>query len=723
MKKFFLTLSLVVTAMAATAVPAKRGIWKTLTLSDGTEVKATLVGDEHGHFWRAEDGKTYVQQSDADYYVSAELSTIVQKASLRRLRVNSRRAKRLAPRRVSMGEQTHYTGKKKGIVILMQFTDTKFKTANNLAKYNDIMNKEGYSTGNFRGSVADYFKAQSGGIFELEFDVVGPYTAANNSRYYGKNDQQGNDTNAEALIVEAVKAADGSVNYADYDWDGDGEVDQVFVLYAGKGEADGGSEDTIWPHMYYLSESNMSLTLDGVKINTYACSNEVDPSGNIEGIGCFCHEFSHCMGFPDFYDTSYSGWFGMSAFDLMDSGSYNGYGFCPAGYTAYEKWMSGWLEPIELTEDTKVENLKAISDGGESYILYNSGNRNEYYMIENRQKKNWDAEIPGKGLMITHVDFDKTIWEENTPNTQITTSSEYYMYYHYKLNDHQRCTIFHADNQDDNQYWNSYEQYYTRTTLNTDLYPSGGNNKLTSTSSPAATLYNANAAGKKVMEKGITEITQNSNGTVSFVFGATEDVGGDDPVVPPTGDYLFYESFDKCNGTGGNDDLWSGTSTARGTFIADNEGWSANSKSGAKECAKFGSSSWKGTATTPSFTVTGTCTLSFKAAPWGTDGTSLTVSVSKGSLKNSTFTMTAEQWKEFSTELTAEGTVTLTFTPSKRFFLDEVKVVAMTTGIQTVDVTPSKVSGVYTLDGRHVGSDFNALPRGLYIVNGKKVVK
>ena len=264
----------------------------------------------------------------------------------------------------------------------MQFKDKSFKAANNLDKYKDIMNMENYTVGSFKGSVSDYFKAQSKNKdgesqFELTFDVVGPYTSAKNLSYYGSNNSNGDDKHPDELIVEAVTAADAEVDFNDYDWDGDGEVDQVFVLYAGNGEADGGAASTIWPHMWELGFTGKSLTLDGVLINTYACSNETKTSGSIEGIGCFCHEFSHCLGFPDFYDTSYSGWYGMGDYDLMCGGSYNGGTFCPAGYNAYEKWMAGWLEPIELTTDQKIENLTPISDAGDAYIIRNSGHSDE----------------------------------------------------------------------------------------------------------------------------------------------------------------------------------------------------------------------------------------------------------------------------------------------------------------------------------------------------------
>ena len=730
MKKVLLSLTLMAMTMTMMAIPAKKGVTKMLTLADGTTVQAQLVGDEHGHYWKAEDGKAYIQTGASDVYQEVEAAPIVEKANVRRAQVNALRSQRAGSRRVSIGEQTHYTGKKKGLVILMQFKDTKFKSANNLAKYKRILNEENYSEGNFKGSVADYFKAQSGGIFELNFDVVGPYTAANNASFYGANTASGDDKNPDSLIVEAVKAAhndaEANLNFRDYDWDGDGEVDQVFILYAGKGEADGGAANTIWPHMYYLSASGKAQTIDGVVVNTYACSNEImsDSNGSIEGIGCFCHEFSHCMGFPDFYDTSYSGWFGMGKWDLMCGGSYNGDTFQPAGYTAYEKWMSGWLEPIELTEDVTVENLKPTSDGGDAYILYNSGHRDEYYMIENRQLKGWDASLPGSGLMITHVDFDKTIWEENNPNTKVTqqTVNEYAQEgYTIHKNDHQRCTLIRANNK-------SSEDSY-----NTDLYPYNKLDSLTATSKPAASLYNKNAAGTKYMEKGITKIKKNSDGTMSFVYGSVS--GGDDeePIVVPgnpvEGD--FYESFDQCEGTGGNDNKWN-QQIANATFAPDHEGWTAEGDKsyGADKCAKFGTSpqgngAVAGSATTPAIALNGTATLTFKAGAWDgkSDGTTLSLSVKGGSIDKNSVTLTKGSFGDYEATVTGNGTVKITFAIDKgRFFLDEVKVKSNATAIKTVEAATS-THRIYTLDGRYVGTDFNLLGRGLYIVDGKKVVK
>ena len=233
---------------------------------------------------------------------------------------------------------------------MVNFSNVSFQASNDSALYVRIANEQNFNEGNFVGSMYDYFYAQSSGLFELTFDVVGPYTANKNYAYYGKDSGgEGYDQHPDELIVEAVTAAhndaDAALNFQDYDWDNDGEVDQVFIVYAGKGQANGGSSSTIWPHMYYLSETNKAQTIDGVKVNTYACSSELNASGAIDGIGTFCHEFSHCMGFPDFYDTAYKGWYGTGDYDLMCGGSYNGNGYQPDGtYRADHRYESGKLE-------------------------------------------------------------------------------------------------------------------------------------------------------------------------------------------------------------------------------------------------------------------------------------------------------------------------------------------------------------------------------------------
>jgi hypothetical protein len=138
---------------------------------------------------------------------------------------------------------------------------------------------------------------------------------------------------------------------------------------------------------------------------------------------------------------------------------------------------------------------------------------------------------------------------------------------------------------------------------------------------------------------------------------------------------IFYESFNRCIGTGGNDGLFKGSSdVASAEFIPDNDGWESMAMTGGARCAKFGNAANDGIVTTPGIMLTGeTLELSFKAAPWSRDDTSLSLSVSgNGQLEQSSFTMTEGQWGKFKTTITGNGRITITFTPGRRFFLDEV---------------------------------------------------
>ena len=516
-RKLFMLSVALLTSITMMAVPAKRGLTRMITLSDGSTVEAKLVGDEFGHFWLADNGQAYVKTTGVNFFTEVNAASIMVQAQSRRSEVNAQRIQRLpgikshgANRRV--GEYGDYTGAKKALVILVNFSDVQFAEAHDNALYQRIANEVGFNEGNFVGSMYDYFYAQSEGKFELTFDVLGPVTVSNTQSYYGSNDFEGNDLHPEEMVKEAVEQIKDQVtDWRQYDWDSDGYVDQVYVIYAGNGEADGGADTTIWPHAWSLSYSGIGAVTVGenLKVDSYACGSELDGSNKIDGIGTMCHEFSHCLGYPDFYDTDYSGGQGMSDWDLMDSGSYNGDGYCPAGYTGYERWMAGWKEPIELNMgEASIENMKGLQDGGEFYIMYNDGHTNEYYMLENRTKSGWDKALPGSGLLIIHVDYDATIWAWNQPNDDPN---------------HQRMTWIPSDG---SYNFTDYGGNKYPTGLSKDPYPNAtsGNNTFDDTSSPAANLYNNNTDGTKLLHKGIKDITKNSDGTISFNY-----VG---PIIP-----------------------------------------------------------------------------------------------------------------------------------------------------------------------------------------------
>ena len=693
-QRIFILNALLCLVLSVWAVPAKRGVWCSLSLVDGTEVKAQLVGDEFLHYYVSEDGTKYVQdESTGLYRKMTDEVTAQRRAAVRRAQAQGRQKRMLRKAQAS----NVFQGTKKGLIILVQFTDSKFKSGHDLALYKRIANDENYSGNNFRGSIKDYFKAQSHGLFELDFDVAGICQLQHTYAYYGKNSND-NDVRAGQMVAEAcLWAHEYGTDFSKYDWDGDGEVDQVFVLYAGHGEASYDKDpNTIWPHMYYLSASDYgkALSLDGVTVDTYACSSELNGDGNLDGIGTFCHEFSHCMGFRDLYDTSYAGWFGMGDFDLMCSGSYNGDSKCPAGYSAYEKAECGWLTLKDMTnieQETSIVGVQPMSADGDAYIIKNKGHEDEYYILENRQKTGWDSYLPASGLMITHVDYDADIWDWNMPNT----SGKYEdANGNTKTNDHQRLTIFRAGK--------STAEYGDAS----DLYPYGSNNSLTATSSPAATLHNTNSDGSNYMHIDINNIAVKS-GKASFTL-SNRNAGTDTPVIP-SGSTLLYESFDECDGTGGNDSIWGGRSIGAGTPTYDNKGWTSTQGKvyASSACVRVGTSSVNGDITTPSFTVNGKAVLSFKAGAWNTsgDGTTLNLSVSNGTISPSSVTMKKGEWTDYNVTITANGNVKTTFKASKlRFFLDEVKVTdASTSGIREIEGSrSSSIVAYYTLGGIQV---------------------
>ena len=529
--------------LAITAVPAKRSKTQ-VRQPDGTMITVMMRGDENFHFMCTEDGMPIVMNADKAYcyaYMAddgvlrasaqmahdakrrtqaentfiighkKEVERIASFASKRAAMRNEARFQRLARRKAAMaasgnpltrmagatgGEGIGVTGKRKGLVILVDFQDVKMQSAHDNAEWNDFFNKVGYNTLGNTGSVHDYFYSQSYGQFDLSFDVVGPVTVSKNMADYGANDEKGNDKDPGGMIYEACKLAADKVNFADYDWDGDGEVDQVFVIYAGHSEATKPEliPNTIWPHEWNLHAAGYSLTLNGVRINTYGCTAELNDYGRTDmaGIGTACHEFSHCLGLPDIYDTSGGDCFGMDMWDVMDMGSYAGDSYRPVGYNTYQRWVSGWMQPEVLSKPADVYDLPALSDSPKSYVIYNDNTPREYFILENRQKTGFDTELPSHGLLVIHVDYYSLIWEDNAVNTDSS---------------HPRFSVVAADND------------RSKNTLEGDTYPgTSGNTSLTDSSTPATILYNTYSDKTTPLGKPVTNISESADGLISFLF-------------------------------------------------------------------------------------------------------------------------------------------------------------------------------------------------------------
>lgn len=707
MKRILLSISSVLAALAIQAMPVKPGIWRNITLADGSVVRAELVGDEHLTYWRTADGACYRQAPAADVFSKVELSALQTEYDAVVAQKAAREKAILESARISMpvkkAEGSKFQGKKKCLVILANFADTKFKPEHTLDLYKQIINGENYSdeTLGFKGSVRDYFKAQSGGQFEIDFDVVGPVDLPKGYAGYGKNDASGRDQTALVypMVEDAVNLAKDMVtDWKQYDWDGDGLVEEVFVLYAGHGQATYPQDpDLVWPHKSAIDPLTVA---DGVKVSVYACSCELGATEAIDGIGAFCHEFSHCMGLKDHYDINGRG-YGTGFWDIMCFGCYNGNSFLPAEYNSYEKMFCGWKEPIVLNaEPQKIEGMKALAAGGDTYIFYNDGNENEYYMLENRQKTGWDAALPGEGLIVLHVDYSKGVWEENQVNYNAAR---------------QRMTVIPADN----------TLGSTDEDKAGDAWPYQGNNSLTNYSRPACTVYNANTDGTGYMNKYLLNITQNADGTISFEYTTKSATKQDKPEGA-----LLYETFDNCSGIGGNDGIWDGENVGLADFFPDNDGWSGTPKTGANKCALLGNATRKANAVTPSFKISEPVVISFLAAPYtGSSDNKLLLSANYGCdavLDVTEFTLVPGQWTEVKANVTGSGDAAIRFkTNDKGVFIDNVCVMPVSlAGISSPTSDQSPKNGeIYSLDGRYMGKSVSALRPGIYVMNGKKLVK
>ncbi|WP_337586326.1 M6 family metalloprotease domain-containing protein [Prevotella pectinovora] len=583
MKRILISAVLSLCAAMTFAIPAKKS-WKVVSQSDGTTIRVSQAGDEHLHYYITEDNVPLYKAADNRYcYLTIEngklhnsgvlahesaarsakelqvMNTIHDLAPIARQMAAKKRsaAKRCGrPNRLpSKDDRSVFKGSKKALVILAAFSDKSFSKGDDaiVKFYDEVLNQEGYSQNGAAGSVHDYFKDMSRGEFGLTFDIVGPVKVSKSATYYGgPSPIMGGADHIGEFITEAIKKADEKcdIDWKKYDWDDDGEVEQVFVLYAGYGQATGGPTGTIWPNAWTLDEAlqnsdgNGGFSIDGVFINQYACSNELYlDSGTVPmGLGVFCHEFSHCMGLPDMYDTNYGSTPTMGDWDLLAGGSYNGpqgIGWCPAGWTSYERAYAGWLELTELKAGDIIKGMTSLEEAdGKAYVIYNDNHKDEYYLLENHKGMGWDKYTPENGLLIIHVDYDKDLFDNNIVNSkgEFTPAEGYDRYF---TNDHPRMAPFSRVRSIQN------DTYFYTYPMDA---PRGVVDSLTDTSKPAAELYNALADGSKLMGKPVYNIEKDDDGNISFTFmtkeketdaiqdiAMAEDAAGDDTVYDITG--------------------------------------------------------------------------------------------------------------------------------------------------------------------------------------------
>ena len=424
--------------------------------ADGSVITVILRGDEHINWYTTLDGVLLVQGADNNYYIGkveksgnliatqqlahealtrsqAERNLIAKQdkekffAYVNKIAEESENAYDNSPLTRGPIVDSGYggvpyfphTGSPKALVILAEFQDTTFTIQDTKNVFTNYLMNEGHFTDsrygqnqNYKG-VRGYFKDCSYGKFTPEFNVVGPVKLPREQTYYGEGDD-----NIEALMEDACSAIDNIVNFADYDANNDGMVDLVYVIYAGHSANYGGNKVTdIWPKSGTVNTTN---TYDGKSIHRYGVSNELAGDENktkgkekINGIGLFCHEFSHTLGLPDIYaldkEAKNQNDQGMEFWDLMDGGTEVRGGRVPTSYLAWEREVMGWMKIDELKDSCNIKNLKSIDNGGKAYKIVNPNDSNEYIVLQSIQKgpwyQGWRDGTYGKGLLAYRISY------------------------------------------------------------------------------------------------------------------------------------------------------------------------------------------------------------------------------------------------------------------------------------------------------------------------------
>jgi M6 family metalloprotease-like protein len=367
--------------------------------ADGSWLTIQMRGDEHGHYVLTSDGIPLVFNARQENYEYADWKDgKVQASGIKAVEASERTAKvkafvesldksailesfkraRLQQLQQTLSSRRNASlkagsnpqkeklnnfptiGEVHSLVILVQFADTKFSTVGSDAHqfFNNMLNEPGFTYSNgANGSARDFYLNSSNGRFQPQFDVIGPVTLPEKYSYYGANQGSSvdNPVRLEKFVREACTLADPSVDFSQYDHNQDGYIDNIYFFYAGKGEADSGDGNAIWPHSAYYSDmakdaglSETSLKLDGIEVGNYTCSNEINGTlitPQPAGIGTFVHEFGHVLGLADHYDVNYGmTTFAPGSFDTMAQASYNNNGNTPAAFSAYERACLGWLD-------------------------------------------------------------------------------------------------------------------------------------------------------------------------------------------------------------------------------------------------------------------------------------------------------------------------------------------------------------------------------------------
>ena len=551
-------------APALQAAPARPGLLN-FRQPDGTIVQAWLSGDEFGHLVLTPDGCALVQDAEGwwcyaqyDYY-GRRVNTGVHAgdpaapgsviAASSRIPYDLLRARRAArARRAIPFQKRDFVRTRSGeggglhrtLIILAQFQDLPFTYTRE--------DMERLINGPSGTSALAYFNEQWMGHTSFQFDITDVVTLPQKYQYYGADNEDEEEEKAPEMIRDACLAVGPEIDFSVYDNDGDGEVDNLFVFYAGPNQAEGADEDHVWPHQWYLqSGARITCRRDGVLVDNYACTSELMMVGSqtttLANIGTFCHEYTHTFNIPDLYDEDDNdGGYAEGlwrSIDLMDAGNYNDDGRTPPNYSALERWCFGISEGMPLTEGA--HTLQPIQKNGEYYIL-ETDDEKEIYLIECRQATGWDRFIGGSGLLIYHIDRSRrSAGYSDDLGAEVTAERRWSANLVNARPDHQCVDLVEADPNARDSYQAAYKVRNwssIKALASHAFWPFESHSLYTCDTDPAFVFWSGTPS-----PLGLTDIRLKDDGSISFI--AYNDL--DEDKRAPAVDDVNWEAFqDAC---------------------------------------------------------------------------------------------------------------------------------------------------------------------------------
>lgn len=482
---------------------------------DGSSLMIQIHGDEFLHYttWNnylvatKSDGYLYFAKYNSDGEIVATDSRVVDGISkfavpagnipeAAKLKASAMREEYIKndDNTYSQMPVTKASGRSKYLVLMIQFSDKTFTYGT--SAFGDLLNGDSnrnYTTNGGTGSVRKYYYDNSLGALDLEYDILGPYTANVSATSFTGGGTEMAVFAAFSAVVDANRDAITSAGYTILSVTSGSNtyyyVPNMFIYFAGYNQAEG-VNNTIWPHR---------------RGSYYACTSELKGTSGTTmcGIGTCCHEFGHTLGLPDYYDTDYTDngqGKALGYYSLMSSGNYNNSGKTPP-YLDYEsRKMLGWEPEVKSLAkgNYSIQSYsQAVDTCFKAYKIPTSNmtGDGEYFIIENRSQTEWDAYIPGEGLLIYHVDKSTNAVSDSYVSDYPTAQSRWLEKYNINTYSTHPCYDIVAASTAGMSYW---------------TYPGSSN---TTSFTPS------DWAGNSLTAYSLTNISRNSTtGAVSFTI-------------------------------------------------------------------------------------------------------------------------------------------------------------------------------------------------------------